>query len=99
MAGRASFTRLEPYKLIGVRQTDNKLGHGSYATVMELEYMGLRCAGKKIHDVLLEQGDASYTVCRFEEECRLLSQVRLFMVVVSSSIHRARIMHFNFSVC
>ena len=39
--------------------------------------MGLKCAGKKIHKLLLEQGDAyaSYTVCRFEEECRLLSQV------------------------
>ena len=56
--------------------TDRELGHGSYATVLELEYMGLKCAGKKIHKLLLEQGDASYTVCRFEEECRLLSQVR-----------------------
>ena len=55
--------------------TDRELGHGSYATVLELEYMGLKCAGKKIHE-LLEQGDASYTVRRFEEECRLLSQVR-----------------------
>ena len=38
--------------------------------------MGLKCAGKKIHELLLRQGDASYTVRRFEEECRLLSQVR-----------------------
>ena len=66
----------DPYKLTGVRVTDRELGHGSYATVLELEYMGLKCAGKKIHELLLRQGDASYTVCRFEEECRLLSQVR-----------------------
>ena len=56
--------------------TDRELGHGSYATVLELEYMGLKCAGKKIHELLLRQGDTSYTVRRFEEECCLLSQVR-----------------------
>ena len=72
----ATFTGFDPYKLTGVTVTDRKLGHGSYATVLELEYMGLKCAGKKIHELLLEQGDASYTVCRFEKECRLLSEVR-----------------------
>ena len=71
----ATFTGFDPYKLTGVRVTDRKLGHGSYATVLELEYMGLKCAGKKIHEILLEQGDASYTVRKFEEECHLLSQV------------------------
>ena len=72
----ATFSGFDPYKLTGVSVTDRELGHGSYATVLELEYMGLKCAGKKIHELLLEQGDASYTVRRFEEECRLLSQVR-----------------------
>ena len=75
MAVRATFTGFEPYKLIGVRVTDQELGHGSYATVLELEYMGLKCAGKKIHELLLRQRDNSYTVRRFKEECRLLSQV------------------------
>ena len=73
---RAMFSGFDPYKLTGVKVTDNKLGHGSYATVLELEYMGLKCAGKRIHELLLEQGDTSYTVRRFEEECRLLSKVR-----------------------
>ena len=76
MAARVPFTGFDPYKLTGVRVTDRELGHGSYATVLELEYMGLKCAGKKIHELLLEQGNDSYTVRRFEEECRLLSQVR-----------------------
>ena len=76
MAERATFTGFEPYELTGVRVTDRELGHGSYATVLELEYMGLKCAGKKIHELLLRQGDTSYTVRRFEKECRLLSQVR-----------------------
>ena len=66
----------DPYKLTGVTVTDRELGHGSYATVLELEYMGLKCAGKKIHELLLKQSDSMYTLLRFEEECRLLSQVR-----------------------
>ena len=72
----ATFTGFDPYELTEVRVTDRELGHGSYATVLELEYMGLKCAGKKIHELLLRQGYASYTVRRFEEECRLLSKVR-----------------------
>ena len=76
MATRATFAGFEPCELTGVRVTDQELGHGSYATVFRLEYMGLKCAGKKIHELLLRQGHGSYTVRRFEEECRLLSQVR-----------------------
>ena len=73
----ATFTGFDPYKLTGVKVTDRELGRGSYATVLELEYMGLKCVGKKIHELLLSQpGQASYSVRRFEEECRLLSQVR-----------------------
>ena len=78
---------LESYKLSGVHVTDRELGRGSYATVLELEYIRLKCAGKKIHEVLLEQGDASYPVRRFEEECRLLSQVRHPNVVQFLGVH------------
>ena len=87
MAGKATFDGFDPYKLTGVRVTDQKLGHGSYATVLELEYMGLKCAGKKIHELLLEQEDASYTVHRFEEECRILSQVRHPNIVQFLGVH------------
>ena len=75
---RATFTGFDPHKLNGVIVTDRELGHGSYATVLELEYMGLKCAGKKIHEQLLQnqQRDNSYPIRKFEEECRLLSQVR-----------------------
>ena len=74
--GMAAFAGLDAYKLVNVLVTDRELGHGSYATVFELEYMGLKCAGKKIHDVLLKQGETTYIVRRFEEECRILSQMR-----------------------
>ena len=76
MAERTPATQWDPYKLSGVTVTNKELGHGSYATVWELEYMGLKCAGKKIHDILLNKTMKSYTVRRFEEECRLLSEVR-----------------------
>ena len=76
MDDETSFTQLDPFKLTEVLVTSNKLGHGSYATVLELEYMGLKCAGKKIHEVLLSKGASSHTVKRFERECRLLSQIR-----------------------
>ena len=90
MATRAEFTGFETYQLTGVRVTDRELGHGSYATVQELEYMGLKCAGKKIHDLLLRQGDASYTLRRFEEECRLLSQARHPNIVQFLGVHFQR---------
>ena len=69
-------TELNSYELNGVLVTDNVLGDGSYATILELEYMGLKCAGKKIHEILLGQGLSSYTARRFGEECFLLSQIR-----------------------
>ena len=67
------FAGLEPFKLTQVQLTDRKLGHGSYATVFEVIYNGKKCAGKEIHKILLEQGDTSYTLRRFEEECHILS--------------------------
>ncbi len=63
-------------KLKGVNVTEEIIGHGSYATVFRLDYLGLKCAGKKIHDVL-QQGKTNfgYPIRRFEEECSLLSQL------------------------
>jgi serine/threonine protein kinase len=72
----ASFKGLECYKLTNIYVSDTVIGHGSYANVFEVDYMGLRCAGKKIHDVLLQQGNRTYQVRRFEEECSLLSEIR-----------------------
>ena len=86
-ATMAKFTGFDAYDLHGVQVTDRKLGYGSYATVFELEYIGLKCAGKKIHELLLEQGDASYAVRRFEEECRLLSRVRHPNIVQFLGVH------------
>ena len=63
-------------KLKGVIVTEEIIGHGSYATVLKLDYLGLTCAGKKIHEVLQQGKDkSSYPIRRFEEECCLLSKL------------------------
>ena len=76
MAKKATFAGLDSYKLSDVKITGKELGRGSYATVEEVDYMGLKCAGKKIHKTLLQRGSISYPQERFEEECKILSQVR-----------------------
>lgn len=68
---RSKVSNMEPYILRGVVVTDIVLGRGLYSSVIEVEYCGLKCAGKKIHD----QGK-SQIIQRFEEECQLLSQLR-----------------------
>lgn len=70
-----SFTGLEDYVLTEVEVTDVVFGRGSYADVIQLKYMGLKCAGKKIHELLLK-GEDQYALRRYTEECHLLSQVR-----------------------
>ena len=77
MDNMSLFKDLEPYKLAGVTVTDRELGHGSYATVLELEYMRLKCAGKKIHEIFLKERHAnqSYTIHRFQNECCILSKI------------------------
>ena len=87
MARSTKLSSFQPYKLTGIHVTDEELGHGSYATVLKLEYFGLKCAGKKIHDALLRQGSESYTIRHFEEECHILSQVRHPNVVQFLGIH------------
>ena len=72
----ASISRFDPYKLTEIEVINSELGCGSYATVMELNYMGLKCAGKRIHKHLLGQDLKSYALCWFEEECKILSQLR-----------------------
>ena len=72
---REARAALEEFRLRDWRETGRELGRGSYAAVIEVDYKGLKCAGKKIYRVLHEQGVGNL-VSRFEEECRLLSQLR-----------------------
>ena len=67
---------LERYQLHGLRETGVELGRGSYAAVIEVDYKGMRCAAKKIYDILSAPGEGDRLVARFEEECRLLGKLR-----------------------
>ena len=78
MAKGAALVSLDIYKLTGVQVTDRELGIGSAAVVVELEYMGHKCAGKKIHEILLRSGGSDYrnATRRFSKECHFLSGIQ-----------------------
>ena len=69
---------LRQFQLHGVSDTGRIIGNGSYATVKELEFHGLKCVGKKIHQVLLVDAtpqERAAMLQRFTEECELLSHL------------------------
>ena len=69
---------LRQFQLNGVSDTGRIIGNGSYATVKELEFRGLKCVGKKIHQLLFDSAtpqDRAAMLQRFTEECELLSHL------------------------
>ena len=66
---------LQQFILPEVRPTGRQLGVGSYGSVEELEMNGLVCAGKRIHDALLKQGNIGATniARKYLEECQVRS--------------------------
>ena len=66
---------LQRFELKGVEQTGEELGKGSYATVVEVFYRGLRCAARKTVDSFHRErvGDL---LERFASECSMLSGLR-----------------------
>ena len=76
MAARRSAPIIsEEYLLTSTSETGREFGRGSYAAVVEVLYKELRCAGKKIHSVFFQDQVDAY-LRNFEEECRLLCQLR-----------------------
>jgi serine/threonine protein kinase len=70
---------LSRFFLSGVKWTGRpSLGVGAYGSVEPLELNGMMCAGKKIHDVLVDVGNegADSIAARFVEECKLMSELR-----------------------
>ena len=49
-----SWRGLQRFRLTGVRDAGTELGRGSYASVVELQFRGLKCAGKKLHRYLYD---------------------------------------------
>ena len=56
----ASSSSLRRFHLEGVRDTGRVIGDGAYAVVKELEFRGLRCAGKKLHALLYESASREW---------------------------------------
>jgi len=69
---------LQDYLLGDIVVSGRELGLGSYSSVLEMRYKGMRCAGKKLHRTLYEQGvsEGPGILERFGTECELLSQLR-----------------------
>ena len=78
MAGRQVFQgdrELQRFVLTEVRPTGKRLGVGSYGSVEELEVNGLMCAGKRLHEELLDQGNigTANITRKYREECQVNS--------------------------
>ena len=71
-----SRAELQRFVLDGVRPTGRLLGVGSYGSVMELEVNGLVCAGKRLHEALLDQANADVAdiTRKYFLECQVLNQ-------------------------
>ena len=70
---------LSRFFLTGVKWTGRpSLGVGAYGSVEPLELNGMACAGKRIHDILVDVGNegAEEIAARFVEECKLMSDLR-----------------------
>ena len=72
---QAARSVLECCTLHGVMETGKELEKGPHAEVVELKYMGLRCAGKKFHRSVEEDKNRDL-LRRSEEECKVLLKLR-----------------------
>ena len=74
MTATDDYTRtLQQFTLQKIK-TGSLLGGDSSTEVLELDYNGLKCAGKKVHDWLLKDPSSKSRdiVRRFVEECDFL---------------------------
>ncbi len=81
---------LQRFRLTGVRDIGTEIGRGSYAAVVELEFHGLKCAGKKLYrhiydDVLPREQEGMLQ--RFETECEIMSELKHPNVVQFMGVH------------
>ena len=70
-----SASALRRFELDRIHDTGREVGHGSYAVVKEFKFRGLKCVGKKIHDILFNSAtrpEQAALLERFAGECELL---------------------------
>ena len=69
-------SRRDQFKLTGVKVlNDQIISCGPFTADIELEYVGLKCIGRKIHQALFMQGETAAKVRQLKEQCHLLSQL------------------------
>ena len=81
---------LRRFMLTGVRDVGAEIGRGSYAAVVELQFRGLKCAGKKLHRNLYDNvsiREQQGMLQRFETECEILSELKHPHVVQFLGVH------------
>ncbi len=73
-----SVPQIRRFLLQNVRLTGRKLGVGSYGSVEEVEVDGLICAGKRIHEVLVDVSNEGIQLVaqKYVAECQLMSELR-----------------------
>ena len=75
----ASSSRFPGLLIAKLAFTDKKLGRGADATVYEVDWNGILCAAKRLHEILLEDdspGGADKFIANFEAECMTWSKLR-----------------------
>ena len=85
---------LKRFILEGVRDVGCTVGSGAYGNVLEYEFRGLKCAGKKLHCLLIEHASPTQRadmLRRFEEECELLSKLYHPNIVQFLGVHMAEL--------
>ena len=70
--------------LHGVRLTGRQLGTGSYASIQEVEVNGMMCAGKRLHDALLELDNTGVAEIsrKYLLECQVNSRTAIDIGIV-----------------
>lgn len=68
---------LQPFILHKVERSGKILGRGSFGTVQEMRYDHAPCAGKIIHEMLVDPVNvgSEKLILKFEQECKLLKEL------------------------
>ena len=69
-----AFEELEHLRLVDVVETGRIVGAGAYSQVEEVRFNGLKCAGKKLHSVFLDQASPDQyrpVLSRFAQQCAM----------------------------
>ena len=92
-----ALVKLQQFILKGVEGLDKRRekGRGCYGAVYQVEFNGVPCIAKRLHDILVGRGqeepvsavDRRAAISRFREECVLLSGLRHPNIVQMLGVH------------